>query len=308
MLAGTRPSFAGGSAIGPDAHMLVAAERFDASVRDELVSFFEKAFSRSPKDRFGSAQEMRHAWVAILGIPARSAKTKPAAVETPEPEVPELSDSDVAKIQGDTPVAALPLSVRARNALDRAGLTRMQDLLALAANRLSAIRGVGRLVAKEILDFRDRWSRLRAFEGGEVVVFFAGYGGEDLHVSAVGLDAKSVTGLIDGGLPTLRAVAQAPEAHVMSLANRHAFDVALLRKVLADENERANQRARPTTLEGWVEALLPRRKGRKDRHLVRALYGLDAPFEGRLDLTVRELAGKEEKTSAAVYISRQGAR
>ena len=303
MLAGTRPSFAGGSAIGPDAHMLVAAERFDASVRDELVQFFEKTFARSPKDRFTSAQEMRHAWVAILGTPARSAKAKSSAAETPEPEVPELNDGDVAKIQGDTPVAALPLSVRARNALDRAGLTRMQDLLALAANRLSAIRGVGRLVAKEILDFRDRWRRLRAVEGGEVVVFFPGYGGEDLHVSAVGLDAKVGAGLVDGGLPTLRAVAQAPELHVASLANRHAFDVALLRKVLADENERANQRARPTTLEGWVAALLPRRKGRKDRHLVRALYGLDAPFEGRLDLTVRELAGKEEKTSAAVYIA-----
>jgi hypothetical protein len=73
--------------------------------------------------------------------------------------------------------------------------------------------------------------------------------------------------------------------------------------VLADENERANQRARPTTLEGWIDALLSRRKGRKDRHLVRALYGLDAPFEGRIDLTVRELAGKEDKTPAAVYIA-----
>ena len=144
MLAGTRPSFAGGSAIGPDAHMQIAGERFDAGVRDALIAFFDKAFTRDPKDRFPSAHEMRHAWVAILGTPARSAKARASSAAAPEPETPNLSDEDVAKIQGDTPVAALPLSVRARNALDRAGLTRMQDLLALAANRLSAIRGVGR--------------------------------------------------------------------------------------------------------------------------------------------------------------------
>ncbi|MBL8609143.1 MAG: hypothetical protein JNL38_17580, partial [Myxococcales bacterium] len=55
--------------------------------------------------------------------------------------------------------------------------------------------------------------------------------------------------------------------------------------------------------EGWIEALLPRKKGKKDRHLVRALYGLDAPFEGQLDVTVRELADKEGKTPAAVYVA-----
>jgi serine/threonine protein kinase len=303
MLAGTRPSFAGGSALDPDARMVLAAERFDATVRDELVQFFETSFARSSANRFKSAQDMRRAWVAILGAPARSSKAKVPATEPPEPEVPPLTDADVARLGDDTPIAALPLSVRARNALDRAGLTRTEDLLGLAANRLSAIRGVGRLVAKEILDFRDRWRGLRAVAEGEPAVFFPGFGGEDLHVGTVGLDAKTVAGLIDGGLPALRSVAQAPEAHVASLAKRHAFDVAALRKVLADENERANQRARPTTLEGWIEALLPRRKGRKDRHLVRALYGLDEPFEGRLDVTVRELSDKEDKTPAAVYIA-----
>jgi serine/threonine protein kinase len=303
MLAGTRPSFAGGSAVGPDARMVVSAERFDASVRDELTTFFERAFARSPSDRFKSSHEMRHAWVAIIGIPARSSKSKPEPAPPPDPEIPELTDDEVAKIVDDTPVAALPISVRARNALDRAGLTRMQDLLGLAANRLSAIRGVGRLVAKEILDFRDRWSRVRVVSGGELVVFFPGYGGEDLHVSTAGLNAKMAAGLIDGGLPTLRAVAQAPANHVACLARRHGMDVELVRKALADENERANQRARPTTLEGWIEALLPRKKGRKDRHLVRALYGLDEPFEGRLDVTVRELADKEDKSTAAVYMA-----
>jgi serine/threonine protein kinase len=303
MLAGTRPSFAGGSAIDPDARMIVSAERFDATVRDELVRFFEKAFARSPSDRFPSAQEMRHAWVAIVGVPARSLRARSQAPRAPEPEVQKLTDDEISRIAGEAPVAGLPLSVGARNALDRAGLTRMQDLLGLAANRLSAIRGVGRLVAKEILDFRDRWSRVRAVGGGELVVFFPGYGGEDLHVSTAGLGAPVAAALLEGGLPTLRTVAHAPATHVENLARRHAIDVASVRKALADENERANQRARPTTLEGWIEALLPCKQGRRDRHLIRALYGLDRPFEGRVDVTVRELADKENKSTAAVYVS-----
>jgi hypothetical protein len=246
---------------------------------------------------------MRHSWVGIIGAPARQSKTTVSSGEAREPDLPELTDAEVAKLEGDMPVAALALTVRARNALDRAGLTRLEDLLGLAANRLSAIRGVGRLVAKEILDFRERWSRLRSVRGGEFATFFPGYGGEDLHVGTVSFEAKIAAGLIDGGLPTLRALAQAPEDHVKCLAKRHAFDVDGLRRLLTEENERANQRARPTTLEGWIEAFLPQRKGRKDRHLVRALYGLDAPFEGRLDITVRELADKEGKTPAAVYIA-----
>lgn len=303
MLAGTRPSFAGGSAIDPEARLVIAAERFDASIRDELTAFFLKALARAPDDRFPSAQEMRHAWIAVVGAPARSARSKHIPVEVAQPEVPALTDAEIAKIDGDTPSAALPLSVRARNALDRAGLSRVQDLLGLAPNRLSAIKGVGRLVTKEILDFRDRWRALRAESTAEPAAFFPGYGGEDLHVSTAGLDPKTGAGLIDGGLPSLRAVAQAPDHHVASLAKRHGFDLAALRTVVAKENERANQRARPTTLEGWVDALLPRRKGKKDRHLVRALYGLDAPFEDRLDATVRQVADREKKSTAAVYIA-----
>jgi serine/threonine protein kinase len=305
MLAGTRPAFAGGSALERDARMVIANERFDATVRDELLHFFEKAFARAPQDRFVSANEMRHAWVSILGAPARTSKAKASAVVVaPEPDLPELSEAELAALAPDTPIAALPLTVRARNGLDRAGLTRLHDLLGLGSNRLSAIRGVGRLVAREVLDFRDEWSRLHTSAVAESALFFPGYGGEDLHVSTVGLPAKTVAGLLDGGFPSLGAVALAPESHVASLATRHGFDLAQLRKVVESENERANQRARPTTLEGWMEALLPR----KSRHLVRALLGLDAPFAGRIDVTVRELADKEAKTPPAVYIALTKAR
>jgi hypothetical protein len=159
------------------------------------------------------------------------------------------------------------------------------------------------MVAKEIIDFRERWSQLRKGAAEEHVPFFPGYAGEDLHVSTSGLDGPLAAALLDAGLPTLRAAAQAPTAHIARVAAVAAADAAALRRLLTQENERANQRARPTTLEGWLEALLPRRKGKKDRHLVRALYGLDPPFADRLDVTVRDLAAREDKTTAAVYLA-----
>jgi serine/threonine protein kinase len=309
MLAGTRPTFSGGSALEPEAKIAIAAERFDPSVRDELQRFFERCFARDVSARFGSAEDMRHAWVSILGAPARSQKstksveTSAAEEATEETAQERVSDETLAGILADAPIATLPLSVRARNALDRAGLTKMVDMLALGTNRLSAVRGVGRQVAKEILEFRDRWQALRTVSAAEVAPFFPGYAGEDFHVSMVSLGRELAAGLLEGGLPTLRAVAQAPTPQLEHLAKVHGFDLSAVRKTLAAENEKANQRAKPTTLEGWMDALLPPRKGRKDLHLVRALYGLEAPFAGRLDLTVRELADREQKTPAGIYIA-----
>ena len=233
--------------IGQDwAKIAIAAERFDPSVRDELRGFFERCFARDVSARFGSAEDMRHAWVSILGAPARSQKStksveSSAAEEGTEETAQErVSDETLAAILADTPIATLPLSVRARNALDRAGLTKMIDMLALGSNRLSAVRGVGRQVAKEILELRDRWQALRTVSAAEVPPFFPGYAGEDFHVSMVSLGRELAAGLLEGGLPTLRAVAQAPSSQVEHLAKVHAFDLAAVRKTLAAENEKAS--------------------------------------------------------------------
>ncbi|MBK8255148.1 MAG: BREX system serine/threonine kinase PglW [Polyangiaceae bacterium] len=335
MIAGSRPTFAGGSAIDPDAKLVLAAERFDANVRDDLVRFFEQAFARKATDRFASAHDMRLAWLSVVGAPARSLRPKIAATPPPPLQTPAevsppvlpapaadlpivqaddspgesvLTEEQIAQIDPDTPVATLPLSNRARNALDRAGLTRMRDLPGLSPNRLSAIRGVGRHVAKEIFHLRDTWMHVRTLTETPLAPFFPGYGGEDRPVGTLGLNPALSDALVDSGLPTLRALAFTPETQVKNLAERHRFDPLQLRTALADENERANQRAHPTTLEGWVEALLPQKKGKKDRHLVRALLGLDAPFQGRLDVTVREVATAENKTLPAVYIAQSKAR
>ncbi len=301
MLTGSRPTVEGGSAIDAEAKIRLAAERFDASVRDQLIEFFEKAFAREANARHASAEEMRHAWIAIVGAPARAAR-KAKATPTTEPQQPTGATNDEVRAIGeDTPIEALPITVRARNALDRAGLARARDLLGLADNRLSVIRGIGSAVAREILDFRNRWISLRGAALVQPAPFFPGYRGEDVIVDRAGLDAAIVTVLRDAGLATFTGVAAAPAEHVETLAARHAFSSDVLRIALTREHDRADQREHPSAIEGWVDALLP--SGEQRHRFARLLYGLDAPFAGRIDVTVREVARESEKTTAAIYIA-----
>src|SRR5262249_47223076 len=53
MLTGSRPSYGGakGSSLDPAAKLTLAAERFDASIRDRLVRFFEKSLARDASAR-----------------------------------------------------------------------------------------------------------------------------------------------------------------------------------------------------------------------------------------------------------------
>ncbi len=301
MLTGSRPTVEGGSAIDADAKIRLAAERFDASVRDQLVEFFEKAFARDASARHASAEEMRHAWIAIVGAPARAARKAKAAPAPDTQQTTRATDDQIRAIEDATPIEALPISVRARNALDRAGLARARDLLGLADNRLSVIRGIGSAVKLEILDLRNRWAAFRGTQTVAFTPFFAAYRGEDQLVDRAGLDAAIATLLRDAGLSTLSAVASAPAEHIETLASKHSFASDVLRIVLTRENDRADQRVHPSTLEGWLDALVP--AGEQRHRFARLLYGLDAPFEGRHDTTVREVAQHCEKTTAAIYIA-----
>lgn len=307
MVAGVRPSF-DRPAVDPDAVLVVAVERFDPSVRDALAAFFRRALARDVENRFSSTEEMRRAWNAVFeasraAVPvAAGAAAAMTSQEAPEePTAPALTPQLLGQIAPENAIEALPLSPRARNALDRAGLLTARDLLGLADNRLSAIRGIGRRVAEEILSFRDRWQAAQTETVFESKPFFPSYRGDDVLVETAGLPEAAVSALQDAGLTTLSAVAASPAEQVRALSQRHTFDVNALRALLERENKNANERDRPSTLEGWVDALLP--KKRKTFQHPRELYGLDEPFRGRLDLTVRELAEKCELTTAAVYIA-----
>ncbi len=289
ILTGRRP------ALSATAPIEVAAEMFDASVRAPLAAFFDKAFAAKAGDRFESAAEMRNAWSACFD--ARAAQPdQPVVADDGEA----LTDEQIRGIAGDTPIAALPLSTRARNALDRAGLLVTKDLLSLPDNRLSGIRGVGRLVAREIHEFRTRWQALRDEEAARGPAFFAHYHGDDLIVAtSLAQDAAQI--LTDAGLHSLAQVAAAPAAQLDALGQRHGLDVAAVRVVVQAENEKADERDRPTTLEGWVAALFPGKK-KREQH-VRALFGLNGPLAGRIDLAPREVADALGITAPNIYIA-----
>ena len=96
----------------------IAAERFDPTVRAGLLAFFQTSFKPAAGDRFEDAKAMRHAWIACFDGRARVETPVPA----PDPEPTPLTDDEIRAIAPDTAIAALPLSTRARNALDRAGI------------------------------------------------------------------------------------------------------------------------------------------------------------------------------------------
>ena len=299
MLTGVRPTF-DGIAIDTDARLRLAAERFDPSVRDALVAFFERALARETEQRFVSAEEMRRAWVSALAAPAHT--TAPTVTPSEHPETDERpTDEQLAAIGPDALIESLPLPPRAKNALDRAGLLRAEDLLDLPDNRLSVIRGIGSRVAQEILDFRNRWRAARELTPVETKPFFAGYRGDDILVHTAGIQEHGATALRDAGLRSLAAVAAAPGHQVRALAKRHEFDADALKDLLDAENRSANERERPSTIEGWVDALMPKRM-RRMKH-PRLLYGIEGTFEGRLGVAVKDLAEDQGITAAAIYIA-----
>lgn len=285
MLTGVRPTWKprGVSPLAPDAVIQLAGERFDAAARDRLTAFFKQALARELPIRFPTATAMRAEWATIAEAPRPTARA----------DAPRLSDEDrrslLAGLTDDAPLDTLPLSVRARNALDRAGLTRALELLALPDNRLSAIRGAGSKVAREIDDLRLLWLGLRAAPAP--VVFFPHYRGRDLSLDLADLPTTAAQALADAGLGSVAAVAGAPRDQLQTLARRHGFELAAVHVVLQALHDGADAREHPASSQAWVDALLFGH-GREDSLFVhvRRWLGLEPPLNGQHLATVREVA------------------
>lgn len=287
LLTGQRPT------LDADGAIALAAERFDPSVRAALVAFFQSAFATKVSDRHETAEQMRRDWERVFEAqPSVETAAEEAVEAAPTP------DAVIAALAPTTPIQVLPLSNRAKNALDRAGLLCVGDLRDLPQNRLSAMRGVGRQVAKDILEFRERWERLgHAGSLPSEPGFFPGYRGADLMVQVAlpDLPAAASDALVDAALHTLPQLAAAPRSQVMALAKRNGFDPDRLASAISREHAAAQARNQPTTIGAWVDALLP--AGKKRHQHARALYGLD----GKRFAGVRELAKAFHVTTAAIY-------
>ncbi len=311
-LTGVRPGWGKlGQPLPDPAHKLVlAAERFDPDARARLIEFFERALAPRVVDRFESAREMRQAWVAAFAAPRfhpmLSATSKTSEVSAEASDVaPPVRPRDLARVTPETLLGDLPLSPRARHALERAGISRMSELLALPNNRLSAIRGIGRKVALEIFRFREDWRARHAEagsgeEGGEA--FIPVLRGGDLYVVGAGLPAEYVQVLGDAGFETLQAVASAPRVQIERLVRHAGLDPKALRAAIEARGSGEAATVMPS-LDGWLDLLLPSGKAKKTGglYLLRWVFGADEPFAERGEIRVRDVAEHAKVTRQRVY-------
>ena len=145
LAAGTLPKWGDGTTDPShlDCEITLDAELFDASLRDGLTGFFARAFRRDPTERFDNAEEMLRAWRHLF--------------EGIEPPGTLADHEDEDQIRGllagatfDTPIPELGLGTRAINALDRANVLTVGDLMLIPVRRLQRLRGVGNKTRREI--------------------------------------------------------------------------------------------------------------------------------------------------------------
>lgn len=129
-----------------DDELVLDAEKFDASVRDGLVKFFSKALHREPDRRFDNAYDMQTAWRQVF----KESEQRKITTTTGEEVVIGVS-LDQANL--GTPVSALGLSNRARNALERANVITVRDLLQFPIGEIHLMKGVGNQTRQEIIRF-----------------------------------------------------------------------------------------------------------------------------------------------------------
>ena len=266
MLAGTRAELAND---GPDeGRVRIESERFDPSVRDRLRAFFEKAFTETVDDRYASAELMRSDWVGLFS------KLAERRVRDTQPD----SDDILPTATLSTLVEVLPLSSRARNALDRAGVVTVGHLLQLPRNHLSAIRGMGHRVAKEIVEIANLLGEHLSIV--DQPPFVGEYTGPQvgLEAEAVDLSSEVVRKLQDAGVTNTVDLAHMPAEWVQRLLGT---DCAKTTKVAL--TSLADQYTTAGTLDQWAKDFLAPKKKRKNaaEARIRTLVGLDPlPVEG----------------------------
>ena len=149
MATGTLPAWAAQEGLPRliDGALEIDPNLFDPGIRDAMAVFFAKALARDVKDRFGNAEDMRHAWSRVF-LPAQQQATRhPAAAADAHSCEPACS---TAEAQPDTQIGLLPLSAQALDTLSRLNVNTVRDLLALPRNELVRMTGVGIQTRREL--------------------------------------------------------------------------------------------------------------------------------------------------------------
>ena len=300
MLTGVRPDFH--DVTQPVA---IVADRFDPAVKDGLAQFFRTAFERDVDARYASAEDMRRRWTAAFDeqvnrhLAGSALAATRAQLEPQAPPVHGYSDAELAALSGQIAVEQLRLTPAAKNALARAGVFQAAEILALPNNRLSAIRGIGRLVSEEILTFRERYAaQVKAAEPA-LPPFVEAYAAEaePLRSERLALATETLQALSDAGLSDTRMLAAAPRSQVEALLHRAQQSATPLRQRLIELHRQTIEGGE--TLASLVDAFVVGKSRGVD--YVRALWGLSAAPSHRLDATPSEVAAALGVSTAALH-------
>jgi serine/threonine protein kinase len=120
----------------------IDAELFDPSLREALVPFFRKALRRDAGERHHNAEEMLRDWRDCF----TTIEAAGAATEADEEELRQR----LQEAEFESSIHELGLGTRAANALDRANVLTVEDLLTVPMRRLLRLRGVGNRTRREI--------------------------------------------------------------------------------------------------------------------------------------------------------------
>lgn len=144
---GSLPKWGDGSTdpshLSPGTEITIDPELFDPALREAFSDFFTQAFRRDITHRFDNAEVMLRSWRQCFeGLD----DTGPFSDHADESELRAL----LADATFDTHIPELGLGTRATNALDRANILTVEDLLTVPMRVLLRLRGVGNKTRREI--------------------------------------------------------------------------------------------------------------------------------------------------------------
>ncbi len=270
----------------------IEESRFDPDLRGALSGFFRAALAARAEDRPADADAMRRAWARVFATDTSSLPTDADAA----------LDQRLARARLETPIGALGLSSRALDALTRAGVVNVRDLLALPRNRLSFVRGVGRETRDDILravELLDRHLGKRDDLGVAPFLDAPALPSQPLEQLDLGLTEAALAALTDAGMRTAVDLARAGAGRVERLVRPHGVDPAELARRLQAFVPDAPMSG---PLGDWLNTLLrPHSPGSRRKWEERAgvLFGLD-PLPGAAADGAADDAPPGGRTNAAV--------
>ncbi|CCF62567.1 BREX system serine/threonine kinase PglW [Nocardia cyriacigeorgica] len=143
----------------------IAADAFDASVRDGLVAFFRKALHRDAGQRFSDLKPMRDAWRKIFLDMSRSVPSRPLSSHPSEPvDVDEVSPEDQRRLIAEqatveTHLSQAGLTAATEQFLYGLGVNTVGELLDYGRGKLINAPGLGARARREIQDRLKEWGR-----------------------------------------------------------------------------------------------------------------------------------------------------